>query len=97
MMFDGEGDAEHEVTITLTEEHPDGTEVDHEFAYIIGTYDIFQFVRRIDGTEKNFYPLKPYIHPDLARWVVSDIDRRMMQRGYTMSDADLKQIMEHFK
>lgn len=97
MTFDEEGDVEHELTITLTEEHQDGTETDHEFVYIIGVYDIFQFVRRIDDTERNLYPLKRHIHPDLVRWIVSDIDRRMMQRGYAMSDADLKQIMEDFK
>lgn len=97
MMFDEEGDVEHEVTITLTEEHPDGTEIDHEFTYIIGIYDIFQFVRHIDDAKRNLYPLKPYIHPDLVQWIVSDINRRMTQRGRTMSDAELKGLMEHFK
>jgi hypothetical protein len=97
MMFDEESDVEHEVTITLTEEFRDGIEVDHTFTYIIGVKDIFQTVRHIDDTEQNLYPLKPYAHPDLVRWVISDIDRRMMQRGYTMSDADLKEIMGHFK
>ena len=95
MIFDE--DIEHEVTITLTEEHQDGTEVDHAFTYIIGAKDIFQTVRHIDDTTRYLYPLKPYIHPDLVRWVVSDIDHRMMQRGYTMSDADLREIMRHFK